>query len=240
MSWSTPTGGEIDPTTLAGSGTLDQKTSDIVETIRQFFNPDIVRSIAHHRGLSADAVKRGIGLVLPSLLAALANLASRPLGAGILACSVARQYPATLETIRHGIGCESQDVAAAYGWGYLEYLLGSHVFPAVCTDITRSSKLGDHESKLLVGLVGWVLMSHLRLEQRRLDLGASGLADLLRCSCGGHLEDTRSRSASVGTLLLAHHPDASARPTRTARPRIGLGDPCVIHAFPGRSASRPV
>ena len=240
MSWSTSTGGEIDPTTLAGSGTLGQRTSDIVETTRQFFDPDIVRRIAHHRRLSFDAVKRGIGLALPSLLAALANLASRPLGAGILTCSVVRQYPTTLETIRNGIGSESQDVAAAYGWGYIEYLVGAHAFPAVCTDITRSSKLGDQETKLLVGLVGWVLMSHLRLEQRRLDLGASGLADLLRCSCGGHLEDTRSRSAPVGTLLFAHHRDASARPTRTTRPRIGVSDPCVIHAFPGRSASRPV
>jgi hypothetical protein len=49
MSWSTSTGGEIDPTTLAGSGTLGQRTSDIVETTRQFFDPDIVRRIAHHR-----------------------------------------------------------------------------------------------------------------------------------------------------------------------------------------------
>jgi hypothetical protein len=239
MSRSTSTGGEIGTTTLAGSGTLGQRTNDIVETTRQFFDPDIVRRIAHHRRLSSDAVKRGIGLALPSLLAALANLASRPLGAGILACSVARQYPATLESIRNGIGSERQGVAAAYGWGYIEYLVGAHAFSAVCTDITRSTKLGDQETKLLVGLVGWVLMSHLRLEQRRLDLSASGLADLLRCSCGGQLEDTRSRSAPVGTLLFAHR-NASARPTRNTRPRIGLGDPCVIHAFPGRSASRPV
>jgi hypothetical protein len=110
----------------------------------------------------------------------------------------------------------------------------------VCTDIARVSKFGDEETKLLVGLVGWVLMSHLWLEQRRLDLSASGLADLLRCSGGGNLEDARSRSAPVGTLLFVHHRDANGRPRRITRPKSGQGDSCVIHAFPGRSASRPV
>jgi hypothetical protein len=88
--------------------------------------------------------------------------------------------------------------------------------------------------------VGWVLMSHLRQEQRRLDLSASGLADLLRCSCGGNFEDACSCSAPVGIQLFVHHCDASAKPTSITRRRSGEGDPCVIHAFPGRSASRPV
>jgi hypothetical protein len=232
MSWSTSIGGEIAPKTLVGTGTLGEGTSDIVENTRQFFGADLVRRIALHRRLSCDAVETGIGLALPSLLAALANLASRPLGAGILACSVARQYPATLETIRTGIGSESQDVAAAYGWGYMEYLVGANALAAVCTDIARVSKLGDQETKLLAGLVGWILMSHLRLEQRRLDLSGSGLADLLRCRCGGNLEDARSRSAPAGTLLFVHHRDAGARPTGITRPRSGEGDPCVILALP--------
>jgi len=240
MSRSTPIDGEIALKTLAGSGTLGERTSNIVENTRQFFGTDIVRRIALHRRLSFDGVEMGIDLALPSLLAALANLASRPLGAGILSCSVARQYPGTLETIRNGIGSERQDVAAAYGWGYMEYLVDADPFAAVCTDIARVSQLGDEATKLLVGLVGWVLMSHLRLEQRRLDLSASGLADLLRWSCGGNLEDARSRSAPVETLLFVHHRDASAKPTRTSRRRSGEGDSCVIHAFPRRSASRPV
>jgi hypothetical protein len=240
MSWSRSIGGEIAPKTLAGLGTLGERTSDIAANTRKFFGTDIVWRIALHHRLNGDGVETGIGLALPSLLAAFAKLASRPLGAGMLACSVARQYPGTLETIRNGIGSERQDVAAAYGWGYMEYLVGAGPFAAVCTDTARVSKLGDQEAKLLVGLVGWVLMSHLRQEQRRLDLSASGLADLLRCSCGRNLEDTRSRSAPVGTLLLVHHRDASARPTRITRRRSGERDPCVVHAFPGRSASRPV
>ena len=237
MSWSTSIGGEI---TLAGTGTLGERTRNIVENTRQFFGTDLVRRIALHRRLSSDAVETGIGLALPSLLAALANLASRPLGAGILACSIARQYPGTLESIRNGIGGERQDVAAAYGWGYMEYLVGADPFAAACTDIARFSKFGDEETKLLVGLVGWVLMSHLRLEQRRLDLSASGLADLLGCSCSGNLEDARSRSAPVGTLLFVRHRDANGRPARITETQERGGRFCVIHAFPRRSASGPV
>jgi hypothetical protein len=239
MSWSTSIGGEIALKTLAGTGTLGESSSNVVENTRQFFGTDLVRRIALHRRLSSAAVETGIDLALPSLLAPLTNLVSRPLGAGILACSVARQYSGTLETIKKGIGSERQDVAAAYGWGYMEYLVGADPFAAVCTDIARVSKFGDEETKLLVGLVGWVLMSHLRLEQQRLDLSASGLADLLRCSCGGNLEGARSHSAPVGTLLFLPRRDASDRPTRITRPKSGQGDYCVIHAFPRRSASGP-
>jgi hypothetical protein len=227
MSWSTSISGEIAPMTLGGTGTLGGYT-------RQFFSANLVHRIALHRQLSSDAVETGIDLALPSLLASLADLVCRPLGAGMLACSVARQYPGTLETIRDGIGSEKQDVSAAYGWGYMEYLVGADPFAAVCMDTARVSKLGDEETKLLVGLVGWVLMSHLRLEQRRLDLGPSGLADLLRCSCRGILEDARSRSAPVGKLHFVHHRVA------ITRPKYRQGDSCVIHAFRGRSASRPV
>lgn len=227
MSWSTSIGGEIAPITLGGTGTLGENT-------RQFFGAGLVHRIALHRQLSSDAVETGIDLALPSLLASLADLASRPLGASMLACSVARQYPGTLETIRNGIGSEKQDVSAAYGWGYMEYLVGADPFAGVCTDIARVSKLGDEETKLLVGLVGWVLMSRLLLEQRRLDLSPSGLADLLRCSCRRNLEDAHSRSAPVGTLLFIRHRVARGRPPRITRPKSGQGDSCVIHAFPGR------
>ncbi len=178
--------GEIARRRLAGTSKLGERPNDIVECTRQFFTVDLVRRIALHRRLSCEAVERGIGLALPALLAALANLAARPLGAGILACAVARQYPATLETIRNGIGSESQDVAAAYGSGYVEYLVGVDEFAAVCTDIALVSRLADQETKLLVGLVGWILMSQLRLQQRQQDLSAAGLADLLRCSCAQH------------------------------------------------------
>src|SRR5262245_27473294 len=189
MSWNT--------SALGATGTPCERTSDIVESIRQFFGKDLVRRVALHRRLSCDAVETAIGLALPSLLSALVNLASRPLGAGMLACSVTRQFPATLESIRSCIGCERQDVAATYGWGYIEYLIGANEFAAVCTDMASVSHLGDEEAKMLVGLVGWVLMSQLRVEKQRLDLNASGLADLLRCSCGGDL--ARSRSAGLGT-----------------------------------------
>jgi hypothetical protein len=201
MSWSTPIRDRIARRTLPD--TLVEGPSDIADDTRQFFTADLVRRIALHRRLSCDSVERGIGLALPFLLAALANLAARPLGAGILACSVARQYPATLETIRNGIGSESQDVAAAYGSGYMSHLVGADAFAAVCTDIARASRLGEQEAKLLVGLVGWILMSQLRLELRRRDLSPSGLAHLLKNS-----EGVRGREgwppAQFGTRLPDH------------------------------------
>ncbi len=208
MSWSTPIRNGIARRTRSDTGALVGGSNDIVDDTRQFFTADLVRRIALHRRLSCDSVERGIGLALPFLLAALANLASRPLGAGILACSVARQYPATLETIENGIGSESQDVAAAYGSGYMAHLVGADAFAAVCTDIARASPLADPEAKLLVGLVGWILMSKLRLEQRRQDLSPAGLAHLLSCNCGRSPEGVHGREgwrpAPVGARLPGH------------------------------------
>jgi hypothetical protein len=228
MSWSTSIGDS-----LAGTGTLRGRTRGFVENIRQFFGKSLARRIALHRRLSCDAVETGIGLALPSLLAALADLTSRPLGAGILACAVARQYPATLKTIRDGIGSQRQDVAAAYGWGYMEYLVGESAFAGVWTDIARVSQLGDEEARLLVGLVGWTLLSQLRVEQQRSDLSASDLADLVRRGCGGDLDDARHRSAPIRTLLFVHRRDARAGLPRTTR-RSGEDNSCVVHVFSRR------
>ncbi len=205
MRWSTAVRDGIARRALSGTDALVEGSSDIVDDTRRFFTADLVRRIALHRRLSCDSVEQGIDLALPLLLSALANLASRPLGAGILACSVTRQYPATLETIKTGIGSESQDVAAAYGSGYMSHLVGADKFAAVCTDIARACRLADQEAKLLVGLVGWILMSQLRLEQRRQDLSPSGLAYLLSCNCGKSSDGVRGRAdwraAPFGTGL---------------------------------------
>jgi hypothetical protein len=208
MSGSMAIGEEVAGGGISSVGSFVETSSDIVEDTRRFFTANIVRRIALHRGLSCDAVEQAIGLALPALLEALADLASRPLGAGILACSVARQYPATPQTIRNGIGSESQDVAAAYGSGYLAYLVGEPAFARACADIGCASRLDEQETKLLVGLVGWILMSRLRLEQRRRHLSPAGLAQLLRGSCSRPPEGvggtTIQRTARAATEVASH------------------------------------
>jgi hypothetical protein len=174
--------------TLFDGGTPIDGPSNIVAGTRRFFTGDLVGRIALHRRLNRDSVDRAVTLAQPFLLAALANLASRPKGARSLAYSVARQYPATLDTIRNGIGSESQDVAAAYGSGYIAHLLGTAAFATVCADVARLSSLSDQEAKLLVGLVGWILMSQVRVEQRRQDLSPPGLAHLLHRNCNDPAE----------------------------------------------------
>jgi len=191
MSWSFLTSrrqAEFRDTTAPNWG-----SGSIVDDTRRFFTLDLIRRIALYRRLTSHSVDRGIALALPFLLAALAKLASQPKGARRLASSVARQYPATLATIRTGIGCERQDVAGAYGSGYMSHLVGGDAFAAVCTSVARFSRLSDQEARLLVGLVGWVLMSQLRVEQRRQDLNPSGLASLLECSSGDGSETFGSR-----------------------------------------------
>ena len=186
---------DIGEETAAGGRSAVEESSDIIEDTRRFFTVSLVARIARHRRLSRDAVELAIGLALPALCEALADLAARPLGAGILACAVARQYPATPETIRNGIGSEAQDVAAAYGSGYMAYLVGEPAFARACTAIGHASGLDVQEAKLLVGLVGWILASRLRLEQRRRQLSPAGLAALLAGTCSTTIKGVGGRRA---------------------------------------------
>jgi hypothetical protein len=208
MSESMVIGEEVAGGGISSVGPFVEASSDIVEDTRRFFTANLVRRIALHRRLSCDAVEQAIGLALPALAEALADLASRPLGAGILACSVARQYPATPATIRNGIGSESQDVAAAYGSGYMAYLVGEPAFARACAEIGWASRLDDQETKLLVGLVGWILTSRLRLEQRRQHLSPAGLAQLLHGSCSRHGEGVggRTRCTAHAATEVSSHP----------------------------------
>jgi hypothetical protein len=191
----------------AGALCAREESSEIIEDTRRFFTASIVARIAHHRRLSCDAVEQAIELALPALREALAHLAARPLGAGILACAVARQYPATPETIRNGIGSESQDVAAAYGSGYMAYLVGEPTFAHACAAIGGASRLNQQETRLLVGLVGWILVSRLRLEQRRRQLNPAGLARLLAGKAVMHREGVGGRVARRTPHVGSEFPD---------------------------------
>jgi hypothetical protein len=158
MSWSTRIRRKAvheKPASVRNPGTGDS----IVDGARQFFTTQTVGAIARHRGLSFSSVDRGITAALPGLLAALAETASRPKGMCELTHSLVRQYPATLGTIQSDIGSERQDVAAGYGSGYIEHLVGAAAFANVCTSIGRVSGLSDQESKLLAGLVGRIVMA---------------------------------------------------------------------------------
>jgi hypothetical protein len=166
-------------------GAHSDGSGDVLDKARRFFTPDVTRRIASHRRLTRSSMNRAIDSTLPLLLTALADLAAQPQGARKLSRSLARQYPATLATVRNGIGCESQDVAAIYGAGYIEHLIGAEAFAGVRENIVRSAGLRTEEAKLLVGLVGWILMSQLRMEQRQFALNPTGLSYLLHCSRSG-------------------------------------------------------
>ena len=80
------------------------------------------------------------------------------------------------------------------GSGYMAYLVGEPAFARACAEIGWASRLDEQETKLLVGLVGWILMSRLRLEQRQRRLRPAGLAQLLRGSCSRHREGVGGRT----------------------------------------------
>ena len=156
---------------------------DLIGAARGFFTPHVVRQIARHRRLDLAGADRAIHAALPLLIAALSHVASEAQGARKLSRAVARQYPATLQTIRNGIGTESQDVAAAYGSGYMAHLAGGDVFAGITAQVACRSGVEASEARLLAGLVGWILMSHVRAEQRQTAMSASGLAALLDRNC---------------------------------------------------------
>ena len=197
MSWSTAVRDGIARRALPGTDALVEGSSDIVDDTRRFFTTDLVRRIALHRRLSCDSVERGSiwpchcccrhwPILLPGHWAP-AFWHAR-LRDSILRPSRPSE---TASAARARTSRRPMDRATCRTWS-------ARIIRCRLHRIARTCRLADQEAKLLVGLVGWILMSQLRLEQRRQELSPSGLAYLPACNCGKSSE--AFASGSVGAL----------------------------------------
>ncbi|SDP11715.1 PRC-barrel domain-containing protein [Filomicrobium insigne] len=168
-------------------------TTNLVSTITQVLNSDVVARIASSLGLDKAKVGRAIQAGVPGLLAALTSLVSKPAGASALLKTVSQQDPSVLSSLASTLGASGKTAFIDRGANSLSSLLGSTTMSALTNSIGRYAGVGAESSKSLMGLLGPVVLGVLGQQQRTQGLDAAALGGLLASQ-----KDNISRALPAG------------------------------------------
>lgn len=211
--------------------------TNVISDITQVLSSDLLARITSSLGLDRNRVEKGLQAGIPSLLAALTSLVSKPTGAQALNGAIAQQEPGLLSSLSSMIGGSAQKTLIDSGASTLTSLLGSTTTSALTNAVSQYAGIGGGDSKSLMGLLGPVVMGVLGQQQRTSGLDASGLARLLTSQ-----KDNISRALPAGfskylggtgilDSLVGSSDVQTASVTETSRPsRTG---------YPAASAERP-
>lgn len=154
--------------------------ANLVASIMQSLTPEIISKVALMLGLDPNIVQKGIGAIVPSILASFTNLASNPDGGRQLASALSQQPPDGADLLKNALGDPSQMTKlAGSGAGMLSSLVGGSGLNALTSVVSRFAGMSPDAGKLLVGLVGPVVMSGIGQQQRGANLDSGALASLL-------------------------------------------------------------
>lgn len=154
-------------------------TTNLVSTITQVLNSDIVTRVASSLGLDSAQVAKAFQAGVPGLLAALASLASKPAGATALSKTVAQQEPGVLSSLAGMLAGSGQRNLIDSGASNLTSLLGGTTMSTLSDAVGRYAGVDTGTSKSLMGLLGPVALGVLGQQQRASGLDAPALGGLL-------------------------------------------------------------
>src|SRR3989304_4261113 len=117
--------------------------ANLISTIAQVFNSDLVARIASSLGLDKSMIKRALGAGTPALLAALGSLVSSPGGAAAVNAEVARQEPQLFQNLGPLIGGANMNTRIDAGSSALKSLLGSQTMSQLTNAVSRYSGVGE-------------------------------------------------------------------------------------------------
>ena len=153
--------------------------TNFISTITQVLSSNLITRIASSLGLDKTVAEKALQAGIPSLLAALTSLVSKPGGAAALNGAIARQEPGVLSNLVSVIGGSAQKSLIDNGASTLTSLLGGTTTSALTNAVSKYAGIGDSNSKSLMGLLAPVVMGVLGQQQRTSGLDATGLARLL-------------------------------------------------------------
>jgi hypothetical protein len=223
-------------------------STNLISTIAQVFNSDLVARIASSLGLDKALIDRALGAGTPALLAALGSLVSRPGGAAAVNSEVARQEPQLFQNLGPLIGGTGMNTRIDAGSSTLKSLLGSQTASQLINAVSRFSGVGEVGATNLMGLLGPIVMSVLSDQQRSTGRSAAdiitaqkdniaralpaGVADALGNT--GMLDWFTSSAKATESSYQAAQPGFEFQPAkgRSARPdRIASGSSWIIPAL---------
>lgn len=154
-------------------------TTNLVSTINQILNSDIVTRVASSLGVDSSQVAKAFQAGVPGLLAALASLVSKPAGATALSKAVAQQQPDMLSNLTGMLGGTGQATLIDRGASALSSLLGGSTMSTLTDAVGRYAGVDAGTSKSLMGMLAPVALGVLGQQQRAGGLDAQALGGLL-------------------------------------------------------------
>jgi hypothetical protein len=152
--------------------------TNLVSMVIKFLTPDMIGRIAAALGLDRNDTSSAIGGAVPSLLAALSSVATKPGGSQRIADTL-RQESGTLDRFASVLGTTSQaSTFAERGSQMLESLLGERDQGALAGAISKYSGLGSGASNSLLGMLAPIVMGTIAQQQGTRSLDASSIANL--------------------------------------------------------------
>ena len=197
--------------------------TDLISTITQVLSSNLITRIASSLGLDKTVAEKALQAGIPSLLAALTSLVSKPGGVAALNGAIARQEPGVLSNLVSVIGGSAQKSLIDNGASTLTSLLGGTTTSALTNAIGQYAGIGDGDSKSLMGLLGPVVMGVLGQQQRASGLDATGLASLLTSQ-----KDNIARALPAGFSKYLGGTDILDSIVTSSNGRAHLGDNCLF------------
>jgi Bacterial protein of unknown function (DUF937) len=152
---------------------------NIVSLVMNFLTPDVTAKIASALGLDRSLAQKAIGAAVPSLLAGIVGLGSKPEGARQLANAIGQQDTGLLQSFAGLLGGAKQGDLISGGTSALSGLLGGSALGSLTGAVAKFSGIGEGASKSLLGLLGPVVLGQLGKQKVSGNLDANGLATLL-------------------------------------------------------------
>src|SRR6516225_4874721 len=150
---------------------------NLTSLVMQFLAPEVITQIASFLGVDRAAAQKGTTAAVPSLLAGLSDLVSKPAGASQFSKLLSSQQAGSLtDLLRTG---DPQGFAQA-GSGMLSSLFGGKTTDAMAQAIGKFAGIGDRGGKSLLSALAPVVLGTLGQHQRDAGLDTNGLASLLR------------------------------------------------------------
>ena len=125
-------------------------STNLISNITQVLSSDLVARITSSLGLDRNQVEKALQAGIPSLLAALTSLVSKPTGAQALSGAIAQQQPGVLSSLATMIGGPAQKTLIDTGASTLTSLLGGTTTSALTNAVSQYAGIGESGSKSLM------------------------------------------------------------------------------------------
>jgi Bacterial protein of unknown function (DUF937) len=150
---------------------------NLTSLVMQFLTPEVITQIASFLGVDRAAAQKAATGAVPSLLAGLSDLVTKPAGANQLSKLLSAQQAGSLsDLLRKG---DPEGLAQA-GSGMLSGLFGGKTTDAMAQAIGKFAGIGEGGGKSLITALAPIVLGMLGQHQRDAGLDTNGLASLLR------------------------------------------------------------